>query len=141
MEYIILNYTNKSTLGFSTDFDKKFQNLPEASNILRVYNTNYFGEDLLKKLNVDTEKYNFWLDHTFIDENIVYNTRYIEKLSEQFVEKGPKVVFNLKFKNDISLAPKLVQNYITKKPEIITQDKSNNLYLVSEMGILFGEKN
>ena len=78
MEYIILNYTNKSTLGFSTDFDKKFQNLPEASNILRVYNTNYFGEDLLKKLNVDTEKYNFWLDHTFIDENIVYNTRYMK---------------------------------------------------------------
>lgn len=140
LEYIILNYTNKSTLGFSTDFDKKFQNLPEASNILRVYNTNYFGEDLLKKLNVDTEKYNFWLDHTFIDENIVYNTRYIEKLSEQFVEKGPKVVFNLKFKNDISLAPKLVQNYITKKPEIITQDKSNNLYLVSEDGNIIWRK-
>ncbi len=140
LEYIILNYTNKSTLGFSTDFDKKLQNLPEASNILRVYNTNYFSEDLLKKLNVDTEKYNFWLDHTFIDENIVYNTRYIEKLNEQFVEKGPKVAFNLKFNNEISLAPKWVKNYITKKPEIITQDKSNNLYLVSEDGNIIWRK-
>ena len=141
MEYIILNYTNKSTLGFSTDFDKKFQNLPEASNILRVYNTNYFGEDLLKKLNVDTEKYNFWLDHTFIDENIVYNTRYIEKLSEQFVEKGPKVVFNLKFNNDISLAPKWVKNYITKSLKLLLKIKATIFILLVRMGILFGEKN
>ncbi len=140
LEYIILNYTNKSTLGFSQDFDKKFQNLPETSNVLRIYNTNNFAEDLLKKLNIDPEKYNFWYDHTFVDENVVYNTRFTEKLSEQFVEKGPKVVFNLKFNDEISLAPKWVKNYVTKKPEILTQDKSNNLYLVSEDGNIVWRK-
>ena len=140
LEYIILNYTNKSTLDFSQDFDKKFQNLPETSNILRIYNTNNFAKDLSKKLNVDSEKYNFWYDHTFVDENVIYNTRFTEKLNEQFVEKGPKVVFNLKLNDEISLAPKWVKNYVTKKPEILTQDKSNNLYLISEDGNIVWRK-
>tara|TARA_B100000925_G_scaffold288744_1_gene270332 strand:- start:772 stop:3147 length:2376 start_codon:yes stop_codon:yes gene_type:complete len=140
LEYIILNYTNKSTLGFSQDFEKKFQNLPETSNVLRIYNTNNFAKDLLQKLNIDSEKYNFWYDHTFVDENVVYNTRFTEKLSEQFVEKGPKVVFNLKFNDEISLAPKWVKNYVTKKPEILTQDRSNNLYLVGEDGNIVWRK-
>ena len=140
LEYIILNYTNKSTLGFSQDFEKKFQNLPETSNILRIYNTNNFAKDLSKKLNVDSEKYNFWYDHTFVDENVIYNTRFTEKLNEQFVEKGPKVVFNLKLNDEISLAPKWVKNYVTKKPEILTQDKSNNLYLISEDGNIVWRK-
>ena len=140
LEYIILNYTNKSTLDFSQDFDKKFQNLPETSNILRIYNTNNFAKDLSKKLNVDSEKYNFWYDHTFVDENVIYNTRFTEKLNEQFVEKGPKVVFNLKLNDEISLAPKWVKNYVTKKPEILTQDRSNNLYLVGEDGNIVWRK-
>ena len=140
IENIILNYTNKSTLKNSNKFNFNYEKLPLYSNSFRVYNMDYFNENLYKKLNVDYNKFNFWMHHILIEDDIVYKTHLLEKSPEEITESGPSIVFNLKLSGEVTLKPIWVTNYVTKEPEIITQDNKHNLYLINKDGNIIWRK-
>ena len=140
IENIILNYTNKSTLKNSNKFIFNYEKLPLYSNSFRVYNMDYFNENLYKKLNVDYNKFNFWMHHILIEDDIVYKTHLLEKSPEEITESGPSIVFNLKLSGEVTLKPIWATNYVTKEPEIITQDNKHNLYLINKDGNIIWRK-
>jgi len=140
IENIILNYTNKSTLKNSNKFNFNYEKLPLYSNSFRVYNMDYFNENLYKKLNVDYNKFNFWMHHILIEDDIVYKTHLLEKSPEEITESGPSIVFNLKLSGEVTLKPIWATNYVTKEPEIITQDNKHNLYLINKDGNIIWRK-
>jgi len=140
IENIILNYTNKSTLKNSNKFIFNYEKLPLYSNSFRVYNMDYFNENLYKKLNVDYNKFNFWMHHILIEDDIVYKTHLLEKSPEEITESGPSIVLNLKLSGEVTLKPIWATNYVTKEPEIITQDNKHNLYLINKDGNIIWRK-
>ena len=140
IENIILNYTNKSTLQNSNKFNLNYQKLPLFSNSFKAYNLNYFDESLFENFNMDYNKFNFWMHHILFEDDIVYKTHHLEKSPEEIIESGPSIIFNLKLSEEVGLEPIWVTNYVTKKPEIITQDKKNNLYLINKDGNIIWRK-
>ena len=140
IENIVLNYTNKSTLRNSNKFNFNYQKLPLYSNSFKAYNIDYFNGSLFDKLNIDYDKFNFWMHHILIEDDIVYKTHLLDKSPEETIESGPNIVFNLRLSEELSLKPRWVINYVTKEPEIITQDNKHNLYLINKDGNIIWRK-
>ena len=141
IENIILNFNNNSTLNKSSRFKKNYDNIPQKSNLLNVYNLSHFDTVLFKDYNLKQENYSFWINHLSIEKNIIYITHSIAKSEKEINVLGPKILFNLKLNDGIFLKPKWMKNYVTKKKELITQDNKNNLYLISSLGEIIWKKN
>ena len=141
IENIILNFRNNSTLVKSSRFKKNYDNIPQKSNLLNIYNLSHFDTILFKDFNLKQENYSFWINHLSVEENIIYKTHTIAKSEKEINSLGPKILFNLKLNDDILLKPKWMTNYVTKEKELVTQDNKNNLYLVSSLGEIIWKKN
>tara|TARA_B110000259_G_C14031901_1_gene407126 strand:+ start:4285 stop:6669 length:2385 start_codon:yes stop_codon:yes gene_type:complete len=140
IENIILNYNNNTTLEQSSKFNKAYNNIPQTSNQLSIYNLNSFENSLFTSLKLKLEDYGYWISHISIDESFVYMTHNIEKSKEEINTLGPKVIYNTKINNEVYLSPQWVTNYVTKKKELIFQDNKNNLNLLSNKGEIIWEK-
>ena len=140
IENIILNYNNNSTIDKSSQFGKAYNNIPENSNQLNVYNLNDFKSSLFNTIKIKQEDYNYWLSHISLDENFIYKTHSIIKTEKEINTLGPKIIFNTKIKNGIYFNPKWVTNYVTKKKELVVQDNKNILFLISNNGEVIWEK-
>ena len=141
IENIILNFRNNSTLINSSRFNKNYDNIPQKSNLINIYNLSQFDTILFKDFNLKQENYSFWINHLSLEENIIYKTHSISKSEKEINSLGPKILFNLKLNDGIFLKPKWMTNYITKKKELLTQDNKNNLYLISSIGEVIWKKN
>jgi len=140
IENIILNFRNNSTVIKSSRFNKDYDNIPQKSNLLNIYNLSQFDTILFKDFNLKQENYRFWINHLSIEENIIYKTHSIAKSEKEINSLGPKILFNLKLNDGIFLKPKWMTNYVTKKKELLTQDNKNNLYLISSLGEIIWKK-
>ena len=140
LENIILNYNNNSNLEKSSKFIKAYNNIPEKSNQLRVYNLDRFQPSLFEKIKLKKENYSFWISHLSLDKNFIYKTQSIAKTEKEINKIGPKIIFNTKLNNDIYFKPKWVENYVTKQKELVVQDNKNILYLISNDGEIMWEK-
>ena len=140
IENIILNYNNNSTIDKSSQFGKAYNNIPENSNQLNVYNLNDFKSSLFNTIKIKQEDYNYWLSHISLDENFIYKTHSIVKTEKEIKTLGPKIIFNTKINNGIYFNPKWVTNYVTKKKELVVQDNKNILFLISNNGEVIWEK-
>ncbi|MFL2639274.1 MAG: hypothetical protein ACJ0OB_03485 [Flavobacteriaceae bacterium] len=140
IETLILNYTNSSTIKNSKDFQNSYINIPENSNFLNIYDLKNFDDKLFDELKIKKERYSFWINHMLIEDGLIYNNHSIIKSPNESNNLGPKILFNLKLNDEIYLNPIWVTNYVTKKKEIITQDKSNNLYLINSQGNIIWKK-
>ena len=140
IENIILNYNNNSTIDKSSQFGKAYNNIPENSNQLNVYNLNDFKSSLFNTIKIKQEDYNYWLSHISLDENFIYKTHSIVKTEKEINTLGPKIIFNTKINNGVYFNPKWVTNYVTKKKELVVQDNKNILFLISNNGEVIWEK-
>tara|TARA_B100001093_G_scaffold238302_1_gene228326 strand:- start:15520 stop:17898 length:2379 start_codon:yes stop_codon:yes gene_type:complete len=140
LENIILNNNNNSNLEKSSKFIKAYNNIPEKSNQLGVYNLDHFQPSMFKKLKLKKEDYGFWISHLSLDKNFIYKTQSIVKTEKEINRIGPKIIFNTKLNNDIYFKPKWVKNYVTKQKELVVQDNKNILYLISNEGEIIWEK-
>lgn len=140
LEKIILNYNNNSTLNKSSNFNNTYNNIPEKSNQLNIYNLDFFQPKLFEEIKLKKEDYPFWISHLSLDGDFVYKTQSITKKEKESNAIGPKIIFNIKLNNDIYFKPKWVKNYVTKQKELIVQDNKNILYLVSNDGEIIWEK-
>ena len=136
LEKIIVNISNSSTINNDNNFNQSFKDIPKKSNYLKVYNTRNSKRKTLESINVSKEKFPFLINHIRLDENIIYNTFSIVKSIEKNKKNGINLEYSFKTNNAVSLSPKFVINYVTKKREIITQDINNELYLISLNGKL-----
>ena len=141
IETFVLNYTNSSTLNKSVKFINSYENIPEKSNFLNIYNLENFDSDLFNVFQLDKKNYNYWINHSQIEDNLIYNNHSVIKSLPGSNNFGPKILFNVKLNDEVWLEPTWVTNYINKKKEIITQDKSNNLYLINGDGNVIWKKN
>ena len=140
LENIILNYNNNSNLEKSSKFIQAYNNIPEKSNQLGVYNLDRFQPSMFKKLKLKKEDYGFWISHLSLDKSFIYKTQSIVKTEREVNRIGPKIIFNTKLNNDIYFKPKWVKNYVTKQKELVVQDNKNILYLISNEGEIIWEK-
>ena len=108
IENIILNYNNNTTLEQSSKFNKAYNNIPQTSNQLSIYNLNSFENSLFTSLKLKLEDYGYWISHVSIDESFVYMTHNIEKSKEEINTLGPKVIYNTKINNEVYLSPQWV---------------------------------
>ena len=141
LEKIIINISNSSTIKNENKFSQSFENIPEKSNYLKVYNLKNSKEKTLESLNISNKKFPFMINHTRLDDNIVYNSFSVIKSIEENKKNGINLDYSFKTDNPINLTPKFVTNYVTKKKEIITQDINNILYLISLDGKLIWKEN
>ena len=141
LEKIIINISNSSTIKNENKFSQSFENIPEKSNYLKVYNLKNSKEKTLESLNISNKKFPFMINHTRLDDNIVYNSFSVIKSIEENKKNGINLDYSFKTDNPINLTPKFVTNYVTKKNEIITQDINNILYLISLDGKLIWKEN
>jgi hypothetical protein len=141
LEKIIINISNSSTIKNENKFSQSFENIPEKSNYLKVYNLKNSKEKTLESLNISNKKFPFMINHTRLDDNIIYNSFSVIKSIEENKKNGINLDYSFKTDNPINLTPKFVTNYVTKKNEIITQDINNILYLISLDGKLIWKEN
>ena len=141
LEKIIINISNSSTIKNENKFSQSFENIPEKSNYLKVYNLKNSKEKTLESLNISNKKFPFMINHTRLDDNIIYNSFSVIKSIEENKKNGINLDYSFKTDNPINLTPKFVTNYVTKKKEIITQDINNILYLISLDGKLIWKEN
>ena len=59
----------------------------------------------------------------------------VEKMEEQLAQ----VMWQTKLKADVALKPAIVRNHVTGERELLVQDKANNLYLISDSGLILWE--
>ena len=124
----------------SSNFNNTYNNIPEKSNQLNIYNLDFFQPKLFEEIKLKKEDYPFWISHLSLDGDFVYKTQSITKKEKESNAIGPKIIFNIKLNNDIYFKPKWVKNYVTKQKELIVQDNKNILYLVSNDGEIIWEK-
>ncbi len=141
LEKIIINISNSSTIENENKFIQSFEDVPEKSNYLKVYNLKNSKRKTLESLNISSEKFPYLINHTRLDDNIIYNSFSVIKSIEENKKNGINLDYSFKTDNPINLSPKFVTNYVTKKKEIITQDINNILYLMSLEGKLIWKEN
>ena len=141
LEKIIINISNSSTIENEKKFSQSFEDFPEKSNYLKVYNLKNSKLKTLESLNISNEKFPYLINHARLDDNIIYNSFSVTKSVEENKKNGINLDYSFKTDYPINLTPKFVTNYVTNKKEIITQDINNILYLISLDGKLIWKEN
>ena len=140
LEKIIVNFSSSNTLETNNSFEQFIEKIPSKNNYFKISNFKNKKSSLLKEVKISDEDFPFSVNLITLDENLIYNTHAVLKTAEQ--SEDNKIKLNSVFKTDnrITTIPKIVTNYITKEKEIIFQNDSNQLFLISLDGELIWKK-
>tara|TARA_R110002050_G_scaffold273113_1_gene417016 strand:+ start:3192 stop:5621 length:2430 start_codon:yes stop_codon:yes gene_type:complete len=143
LQNIIANYQNKTTLSEQSYFKDIKEQLTDASSLILVVNPSNL-KDLLEKngLNAISEldKYNTSAIQFIYDTNFAHVNGIIKKSKTKALLNSVSEELNIKLENEILNTPQFVTNHITKQKEIVVQDITNNLYLISNTGKILWKK-
>lgn len=147
LETIIANYQNNATLIASTVYKNTKSQLSDASSLLRVTNTEKikYQELVSEKEAADFKKINI-TDYPFAalqliqDANFMHLTVVINKNENIQTDGAITQIASTKLETSISHTPQLVKNHRTKGVDILLQDDSNILHLISNSGKLLWQK-
>ena len=140
LEKIIVNFSSSYTLETNNGFEQFIEKIPSKNNYFKISNFKNKKSSLLKEIKISDEDFPFSVNLITLDENLIYNTHAVLKTVEQSEDNNIKLNSVFKTDNRITTAPKIVTNYITKEKEIIFQNDSNQLFLVSLDGELIWKK-
>lgn len=140
LEKIIVNFSSSYTLETNNSFKQFIEKIPSKNNYFKISNFKNKKSSLLKEVKISDEDFPFSVNLITLDENLIYNTHAVLRTAEQ--SEDNKIKLNSVFKTDnrITTIPKIVTNYITKEKEIIFQNDSNQLFLISLDGELIWKK-
>ena len=116
------------------------EKIPSKNNYFKISNFKNKKSSLLKEVKISDEDFPFSVNLITLDENLIYNTHAVLKTVKQSEDNNIKLNSVFKTDNRITTIPKIVTNYITKEKEIIFQNDSNQLFLVSLDGELIWKK-
>jgi len=147
LETIIANYQNNATLINTTVYENTKSQLSSASSLLSITNTEKIAyEDLVseeeakafKKVTIPT--YPFAALQLIQDSNFMHLNVVINKNENTQKDGAITQIASTKLETSISRAPQLVKNHRTKGVDVLLQDESNILHLISNTGKLLWQK-
>lgn len=144
LQNIIANYQNKTTLNERSYFKAIKKHLTDESSLLLVFNPSNL-ETILDKNGLKKSVYKLDKYHTsaiqFIYEiNFAHVNGIIKKSKTKASLNSVSEELNIKLEADLLNTPQFVTNHMTKEKEIVVQDISNNLYLISNKGKILWKK-
>ena len=148
LESIIGNHNSGASFKESVLFKSAEVNLTNESSILMVSNARglqYVGPSLLSKEFVDELQVKNAKDYVFssqlvADESFYHTHIAINNLRADSQAGTTSPLFSIQLDGEIANAPQFVVNHRTNKKEIVVQDTSNNLYLISTDGKVLWKK-
>ena len=150
LENIIANYQNKSILGEQDYYIDVSKSLSDESSILMVTNTDELKNKLPNivdsKFKSSAEKIKF-KDHKLAALQFIYERNFahvhaiIEKAGAKSSSNGISQVATVKLDASLQNTPRLFKNHTNKTRDIVVQDVSNTLYLISNKGKIKWKKN
>lgn len=147
LENIVANFQNKATIALSKAYQNTASQLSRASSMLCISNTNKIPFESLtyeknaKKLKaVSLENYPFAAFQLVQDNGFMHLQAVLNKNESPLQEGAVAQVASIKLDEAIMKPPQLVKNHRTKGLDIVLQDETNNLYLLSNAGKILWKK-
>ncbi|WNH09194.1 ribonuclease HII [Thalassobellus suaedae] len=143
LQNIIANYQNKTTLNERSYFKDIKEQLTDASSLIIVVNPSNL-KDVLEKNGLNAigklDKYNASALQFIYDTNFAHVNGILKKSKIKAILNSVSEELNIKLEHEILNTPQFVTNHITKQKEIVVQDITNNLYLISNTGKILWKK-
>ena len=145
LELVISNHLNKNTLEASYSY----QNIQKSLSDEASFQTYFDAQTLVTILNElfrttlnteDLSAYKRSAIQLIKDDHIVHVNGIIQKSKSKQSKTQISEEFSLMLPNDILMDPVFVTNHRTKEKEILTQDIENNLYLISNKGVVLWKR-
>ena len=145
LKLVISNYFNKNILEGSISYETLQKSLSDEASVQTYFNNHRLAE-LLNTLFKSTIKGSELSDYKLSgiqlvkDDNIVHLNSVLQKSKPRQSKSLIREEFNLVLPADILMGPVFVSNHITKGKDILIQDVKNNLYLISNKGVVLWKK-
>ncbi|RAJ15230.1 ribonuclease HII [Olleya aquimaris] len=144
LENIIVNYQNQTTFSHRDYYQSMQTNLSDQASILQVLNPESLQN--LVNLNFDSTVDFQFKDYKTTAIQFVYDSDFAH--FNAVIQQNKQVnnynsiteLFNIKLDQDVLNNPQFVKNHRTKQKDIVVQDISNTLYLISNTGKILWKK-
>jgi len=145
LELVISNHLNKNTL----ETLYAYQNIQKSLSDEASFQTNFDAQSLANTLNElfrttlkkeDLSPYKRSAIQLVKDDHIVHVNGILQKSKSKQSKTQITEEFSLMLPNDILMDPVFVTNHRSKEKEILTQDVANNLYLISNKGVVLWKR-
>ncbi|SFD13679.1 ribonuclease HII [Algibacter pectinivorans] len=144
LQNIIANYQNKTTLSTTSYFKNNKEHLSDASSLLQIINTaslkTLLNKNIPDKTSYNIEGYNATAIQFIYDTNFAHVNGIMAKNKKRAHVNTVSEELNIKLDKAILNTPQFVKNHITNQKEIVVQDITNSLYLISNQGKILWKK-
>ena len=144
LQNIIANYQNKTTITNRQYFSDLTTDLTDEASLMMLINTKKLIKNLettiQENLNFSSDRYNKAALQFTYEDNFAHINIAIKKQKNRVLENSITEQFNIKLDSDLLNDPQFVINHITKQKDIVVQDVSNQLYLISNSGKILWKK-
>ncbi|MBU2951921.1 ribonuclease HII [Tamlana agarivorans] len=144
LQNIISNYQNKTTLAEKDFYKNTKAGISDAASLLQYNNASSLKHILDRNLEAsekfNVSNYNASAIQFIYDTNFAHVNGIIQKNKTKTYENSISEELNIKLDNHLLNNPQFVKNHISKQQEIVVQDVSNNLYLISNKGKILWKK-
>lgn len=146
---IISNYQNKTTLAESEAYQKTFESLSTEASLLWVSNNRNFKKIFSEKVPEEYQKSISelsFLDEPFAALQFIYNNNFahvhavLQQTGEVSESSGIVQEFAINLEEDLAAPPVFFENHRSNGLDVVVQDNSNTLYLISAEGKIFWKK-
>ncbi|PKP25601.1 MAG: hypothetical protein CVU03_07015 [Bacteroidetes bacterium HGW-Bacteroidetes-2] len=149
LQEIITDFLNNSTLAYQPYYETHTAKLSNASSILLVS----INENLKKEVSTMTSTKNAqtiqelkFNKHPMLAIQFVYDSHFahingiVKESQEGLSNSGITQLFAITLEHDLLTNPQLVTNHLSKGKDIVVQDVTNKLYLISSSGRVLWNK-
>ncbi len=141
---LIADFTNNNTIGASAKFEAITEYLSDESSLLVLKNNQALRSLLREVLNAsenvalnDAQLTAFQLIY---EDNFAHLNGVISNKNSKRNTKNVSELFSLSLDTDILNKPQFVINHLNREKDIVVQDVSNTLYLISNKGAIYWKK-
>ena len=145
LQLVVSNYLNKNTLKTSYTYESIQKSLSDETSIQMYFDHKTLEAVLNELFNItikpnDLNAYKLSALQFVKDDHIVHANSILQKSKSKQSKTQISEEFSLVLSNAILMDPVFVNNHRTKKKEILVQDIENNLYLISNKGVVLWKK-
>ncbi len=145
LKHIITNFQNGTTFANSNAFKDVMKSLSDESSLLVVANPTKLKQIISSLVNKGfasskLKDYEISAIQFIQDDGFIHINGVIKKHRTRAQQNSISEEFNVTLDADIIMQPHFVTNHRTNQKEIVVQDVSNNLYLISNTGKVLWKK-
>ena len=145
LQLTISNYFNKNTLDSSLLYQTLQKSLSDEASVQAYFNNHRLAELLSSQfkttiIGAELNAYKLSGLQLVKDDNMVHLNGVLQKSKPRASKRLISEEFSLLLPDDILMGPVFVSNHKTKGKDILAQDINNNLYLISNKGVVLWKK-